>query len=475
MPRPVLTLLSRDEVEDIHSKAISLLESVGVFFDDKGIEKFLLDNGLELKNGRVLFREEVVREALSKAPRRIPLYDREGNLVSVLGEGKTIFDPGSAAIRILDFGSSEPRNPQLKDLKDLVVLVDALPGFKAQSTALVPSDVPNEVKDAERLYVVLKYSAKPIVTGAFTVENLPLMVDMLKAVREDYRARPFAIFDVCPTPPLNWSRVTSRNLVDLATLGVPAEIISMPGLGGTAPVTVYGAIVQHHAEVLSGIVLSQLVSPGAPVIYGGSPTLIHPYHGTALITAPEAVLVTLAYRDIARHFSLPVHGYLGLSDSKSVDYQAGSEATYTAVLAAIAGFDVASGPGMLEFESVQSLEKLVLDNEVCLMAERIARGFSVDAEALQVTREVVLEKKGNFLAHKHTRAKYREELHLPRIWDASSRGKERKQSLLHWAHEEVQRILREHEPPVLDGDRLAMLDGVRKRLWERVGQSPPVI
>ncbi|PLJ77490.1 trimethylamine methyltransferase family protein [Infirmifilum sp. SLHALR2] len=473
MPRPALTLLSRDEVEELHSKALSLLERVGVFFEDKEVERLLTQNGLELRNGRVLFTESCIREALSKAPKRIPLYDREGRLVSVLGEGRTVFNPGSAAIKILDFGASEPRNPSLKDLRDLVILVDALKGFKAQSTALVPSEVPNEVKDAERLYVVLKYSAKPIVTGAFTVENLPLMVEMLKAVREDYRARPFAIFDVCPTPPLNWSRVTSRNLVDLARLGVPAEIISMPGLGGTSPVTIYGALVQHHAEVLSGIALSQIVSPGAPVIYGGSPTLIHPYYGTAVITSPESVLVTLAYRDLARHFSLPVHGYLGLSDSKAVDYQAGAEAAYTAVLAAVAGFDVASGPGMLEFESVQSLEKLVLDNEVCMLADRIARGFSPDAEVVEVIREVVLEKRGNFLAHKHTRARYREELQLPRVWDVASRGKEAKQSLLHWAHEEVLRTLREHAPPTLDGDRLARLNSVRKALWERVGQRPP--
>lgn len=473
MPRLSLFVLSRDEVEEVHGDALRLLESVGVFFEDKSVEKILTDNGMELRGGRVLIHEGAVREALRKAPKEITLYDRDGRLVATLGEGRTVFNPGSAAIRILDYGSREPRNPTLTDLRNLVVLVDALPGFKAQSTALVPSDVPSEVRDAERLYVVLKYSSKPVVTGAFTIENLPLMVEMLGAVREDYSAKPFAVFDVCPTPPLSWSSVTSRNLVDLARLGVPAEIVSMPGLGGTSPVTVYGALVQHHAEVLSGLVLSQLVRSGAPVIYGGSPTVIHPYFGTALITAPEAVLVALAYRDLARHFSLPVHAYLGLSDSKSVDFQAGAEAAYTAVLAALAGFDVASGPGMLEFESVQSLEKLVLDNEVCLIAERVARGFDVDGEAVEVAREVVLEKRGNFFAHKHTRLKYRSELHLPRVWDVGSRARNGRAPLLEWAHSEVERILREHTPPVLDEDRLARLDNVRARLWARVGGKPP--
>jgi len=152
--------------------------------------------------------------------------------------------------------------------------------------------------------------------------------------------------------------------------------------------------------------------------------------------------------------------------------EAGAETAFTAALAAAAGFDVVSGPGMLEFESVQSMEKLVLDNEVCLLAKRLARGFARDSDSVNVVREVVLQKKGNFLAHKHTREAYRREIHLPRVWDVASRARGTK-NLLAWAHEEVERILKEHEPPVLSGDRLERLDKVLSKLYERVGQSPP--
>jgi len=470
VPRPAIGLLLRSEAEEVHSRALEVLSKVGVYFEDKSVEKVMIDGGCELKEGRVLVPEELVKEALSKAPRRFDLYDRDGNYAATLGNGALLFNPGSAAVKILDYGAGEPRPPTLEDLKRFVTLADALEHIGAQSTALVPKDVPVEVSDAERLYVVLKYSRKPVVTGAFTVENLPLMVEMLAAVREDYRERPFAIFDVCPSPPLSWSTITSRNLLDLARLGAPAEIISMPGLGANAPVTVYGALIQHHAEVLSGVVLAQLASPGAKVIYGGSPTLVHPRHGTAMIAAPEAALVSLAYRDMARLVELPAHTYMAISDAKAPDFQAGAEAGFTAALAALASFDVVSGPGMLEFESVQSMEKLVLDNEVCGLARRLARGFAANPGDVDVIREVVLSRRGNFMAHRHTLANLRKEIHVPRVWDVEPTTR---RDLLNWAHEEVERLLKEHKAPVLEGDRLEALDEARGRLWRRAGAGTP--
>ncbi len=475
MPKPVFKVLSSGEAEQVHAAALRLLSETGVYFEDKSVERILLEAGCEVKGGRVLVHEELVKEALSKTPGSFPLYDREGRLVATLGEGARVFNPGSAAVRILDYRSTEPRIPTLGDLRDFVKLADALEYIRGQSTALVPSDVPVEVSDAVRLYVVLKYSSKPVVTGAFTIENLPLMVEMLAAVRADYRERPFAIFDACPSPPLSWSAITSRNLVDLARLGVPAEVVAMPGLGANAPATVYGALVQHHAEVLSAVVVVQLASAGAKVIYGGSPTVIHPRSGTPMITAPEAVLVSLSYMDMAKYVHLPCHTYMGLADAKVPNYQAGAEAAYTAVLAALAGFDVVSGPGMLGYESVQSMEKLVLDNEVCGIALRLTKGFSASPGDVDLIREVVLARRGNFMAHRSTPAAIRREIHIPRVWDTEPITEKGARDLLEWAHSEVERILREHEPPVLEGDKLRDLDKVLGKLWSRVGGRPPQV
>jgi trimethylamine--corrinoid protein Co-methyltransferase len=293
-------------------------------------------------------------------------------------------------------------------------------------------------------------------------------------VREDAWKRPFAIFDVCPSPPLSWSTVTSRNLVDLARAGVPAEIVSMPGIGSTAPATIAGALVQHHAEVLSGVVLAQLASKGAPVIYGGSPLLAQPRYGTPLIVAPEALLISLGYRDMARLLDLPAHTYMGLSDAKLVDYQAGAESAYSSLVAVLGGFDVVSGPGMLEFESAFSLEKLVLDNEVCGLVKRLARGFELSSEslALDVIRETVLEKSGNYLLHPHTRRALRREVHLPRTWDSAPRSRWPGRDIYEEAHLEVERILAEGSTSQLEPELQERLDSIYTELYRRVNAKP---
>lgn len=477
MPKPSLTILSRDEALEIHSRALDLLSRVGVKFEDPEVANILLEFGATRNNGRILIPEEIVSEALKKTPKKIDLYDRDGKRVATLGDGALVFNPGSAAIRILDYGAVEPRTPTLEDLRNLVIVVESLDFIEAQSTALVPSDAPIEIRDAVRLYPILRYSRKPIVTGAFTVENMPAMLEMLKVVREDAWRRPFAIFDACPSPPLSWSKVTSRNIVDLARAGVPSEIVSMPGLGATAPVTVAGATTLHHAEVLSGIVLAQSVSKGAPVIYGGSPTLMHPRFGTTLIVAPESVLVSLAYRDLAKFFGLPTHTYMALSDSKLVDYQSGAEEAYSALLATLAGFDVVSGPGMLEFESVQSLEKLVLDNEVCGLMKRIQKGFEmgINEIATEVIEETVLRKGGNFLLHPHTRKYLRKDVHIPSVWDSTPRSRWSKRSVYDEAHIAVVKLLKDGTHHELSPDVLNELNKIYEELWMKAGSKPKYV
>ena len=124
--------------------------------------------------------------------------------------------------------------------------------------------------DLFRLFVVLEHSNKPIVTGAFSPDTAPAMIEMLAidcGGHSQLRARPRAIFDVCPSPPLHWSEFAAQNLVDLARAWVPAEIISVPLAGAASPVTLSGTIVQHAAECISGITIHQLAQPGAPVVW----------------------------------------------------------------------------------------------------------------------------------------------------------------------------------------------------------------
>ena len=196
----------------------------------------------------------------------------------------------------------------------------------------------------------------------------------MPAGRQALAEKPQAVFDVCPSPPLIWSNFGAQNLIDLARAGVPAQMVSMPLAGAAAPVTLLGSVVQHAAECLSGITIHQLAKPGAPIVWGGAPAIFDMRQGTTPMGAVETAMIDAAYAQVGKSLGLPTHTYLGASDAKIVDAQAGLESGVTALIGALAGINMISGAGMLDFLACQSAEKLVVDAEAIAMAKRLLAG-----------------------------------------------------------------------------------------------------
>ncbi len=413
--RPTLNLLSQADIERIVGEACTILSKTGVLVENEEAKRLLREGGAIEQAGRFLLDEKMARRAVSTAPSRILMYNRDREIAMDLGGDRVHFDPGSAAIHIFDAGLGKRREVKTQDAVNLARLVDGLPYYAAQSTALAPSEVPKEIADRYRLYLVLNNSRKPVVTGTFRKDGFAPMRNMLEAVRgsaEELRRLPLAIFDCCPSPPLKWSDLTCQALIDCARSGIPAELVSMPLTGATSPVTLREAIVQHCAESLSGIVIHQMAHPGSPIIYGGSPAALDMRYGTTPMGAIETMMIDVGYAQVGKHLGLPTHAYMGLSDAKCPDYQAGFESGIGAVLAALAGINVVSGPGMLDFEICQSLEKILLDHDVCGMALRLARGIEKrDGDAVALVDQVVHV--AEFLSHPHTRKFWRSELSVP--------------------------------------------------------------
>ena len=420
--RPKVELLSKRFVEKIVGEALALLEKQGVFVENAEAMELLWSAGqrIDRTGKRVFIKSDLVDESVSSAPAVIRLYDRSGRQRFVVGRDEVHFDPGSAAVSLLDHAIQAERKAVTADVVKFVRLSDALPHFHFQSTGLVSSDVPNEIADVYRLYIALHFSAKPVITGTFRVEGFEPMAEMLAAVRggaDKLAEKPLAIFDACPSPPLKWSNLTAQSLIDAARAGIPSELISMGLTGATSPVTIAGTLVQHVAENLSGVVITQLAKEGAPVIFGGSPAGFDMRHGTTPMGAVETMMIDAAYVQIGKSLGLPTHAYMGLSDSKVNDAQAGFETGMGAVLAALAGVNVVSGPGMLNFESTQSLEKLVIDNEICGMAYRLIQGIAQRDEPLALGLFEGFEIGTQFLTMPHTRKWYRVEQTFPVVTD----------------------------------------------------------
>jgi trimethylamine--corrinoid protein Co-methyltransferase len=385
--RPKLELLEVKLVDDIIIEAMEVLSRIGVFIEDGSITELLQSNGARVESGagRVMIPEDLVQRCLDTVPHAIRLFDAGGTKRLELENDRVHFDPGSAALWILDPSTGRERKPGTKDLIDLALVVNSCSHLAAQSTSLIPDDVPGDVSDRYRLFIALLFCPKPIVTGTFALDAFPSMREMLTVVaggEKRLAEKPLAIFDACPSPPLMWSTLTSKVLVDCAKSGIPAELVSMPLTGATAPVTLAGALVQHTAENLSGIVIHQLAKPGSPIIYGGSPSAFDMRKGTTPMGAIETMMLDVAYSQIGKHLGLPTHAYMGLSDTKAIDSQAGFESGAGILLGALAGVNVISGPGMLDFESCFSLEKMLLDNEICGMAFRLVGGVEPRGERM---------------------------------------------------------------------------------------------
>ena len=434
-----LRLLTRDLRERILAEAFLLLERPGVLVGDTEAIDLLERSGARVDRGRRLafIPEDSVRRALETVPREFFLCDRDGTPRVRYGGDAVHFDPGSSAVRVLDARSGESRPGTSDDLARLVKIAETLPQFDAQSTALVCSDVPKEMGDLYRLYVVLMHSRKPIVTGAFTTTTLPVMLEMVAADSaaigaatdggsidpglphgsaggngpEAPRAR--AVFDVCPSPPLNWSDFAARSLILLARSMTPAEMVSMPLAGATAPATLAGSLVQHAAESLSGIVIHQAARPGAPIVWGGAPAIFDMRFGTTPMGAMETAMIDAAYAEVGKSLGLPTHAYMGASDAKILDAQAGMESGMTALVGALAGINMISGAGMLDFLACQSPEKLVLDAEGIAMARRLLAGVEARETPLATHLFAALGHRAGFLELKHTREFFRLEQAMP--------------------------------------------------------------
>ncbi len=475
--RPTLSVISTTLIEQILAEARHILATVGMEIRGKALQELALARGAQLdpSGQRLLFPEELIDTALANAPASFQLYNRDGALHATIGGDQVHFTPGSSGLRILDHRTGEARTPVTSDFVEYIRLVDGLEHIAYPATAFSTSDIAAEVSDAWRLYLCLTNSRKPVVSGAFTEHGVPRMAEMMALFRRDLadlRARPMAIFTITATGNFRYSEDSCQNLLDCARYGIPMEIVPVTLMGLIAPVTPVGAAVFHTVDVLAGIVLAQLVRPGTPVLFGGAPAAFHMREATSPMLAIEAMQLDLIYAAIGKYLNLPVQSYLALSDSKFLDAQAGAETFGSALLAALAGINSASGPGMLDYVMTFSLPKLIFDNEVCGQALRLVRPVTVleDLPTLELVQAQLAEQ--HMLTAPHTLQHWPQAFYLPGdVYDRTNRESwERagRRTLEQRAYAEVERQLAAYQPI----ETAPEIDSELRRLIE-IGMSTP--
>jgi trimethylamine--corrinoid protein Co-methyltransferase len=242
-----------------------------------------------------------------------------------------------------------------------------------------------------------------------------------------------------------------------------------------APVTLVGTLIQHTAETLSGIVITQLTNPGAPALYGGSPAIFDIRFETTPMGAVETMMIDCAYNEIGKYLGLPTQAYIGLSDSKQFDNQSGLESSMGVTLAILAGINNVSGPGMLDFESCLSLEKLVADNELCGMGLRLAKGIEPreDFPSTPIFGELLRER--HLLIADHTRRYLREEQYFPGATidraNSSRWVREGSRTVHQRAADQIKALLENYEPSRLPETAKSDLRDLMSEEAKRVGMD----
>ena len=416
--RPRLTVMDDELIARIVDEAKRVLAEVGMEVRGHGMRERLLAAGLPTTaDGRVLFPREVVERAIADAPRSFTLFDRDGNPHADLGGDRVHFVPGSSGLKWLDHRNGEVRLANSTDFVEYVRLADGLEHIAYLATAFSTNDdIEANVSDAWRLYMTLTNSKRPVVSGAFTEHGVPRMVEMMQLFRDDRAdliARPMSIFTITATGNFRYSEDSCQNLIDCVEAGIPVEIVPVTLMGLIAPVTIVGATVFHTADVLAGITMAQIIRPGAPVLFGGAPATFHMKIASSPMSAIEALQLDAAYVAVAKSLVLPCQSYMALSDGPILDAQAGAETFGSALIAALAGVNSVSGPGMLDFLLVFSLPKLVFDNEMCGQALRFVREIKpLDDLPVDALIDQLMADQHLIMAD-HTSAHWPEELYLP--------------------------------------------------------------
>ncbi|HEX9370964.1 MAG TPA: trimethylamine methyltransferase family protein [Roseiflexaceae bacterium] len=486
--RPSIQVISDELIVRVLDEARRILSEIGIQVRGPTMHQRLLDLGLTERDTvgdgrRMLFPPDVVDRAIAAAPRQFRLFTRDGAPHATLGGDRVHFVPGSSGLKILDHRTGETRLASTHDFVEYVRLCDGLEHIAYLATAFSTNDIEPQVSDAWRLYLALLNSQKPIVSGAFSEHGVPRMAEMMQLFRRDRAdliARPLSIFTITATGFFRYGEDSCQNLLDCVEYGIPVEIVPVTLMGLIAPVTLVGATVFHTADVLAGIVMAQLIKPGTPVLFGGAPATFHMKTAQSPMAAIEALYLDVAYVAVAKYLGLPTQSYMALGEGKFIDAQAGAETFGGALLAALAGVNSVSGPGMLDYVLTFSLPKLVLDDELCAQALHFVRDLEIkdDLPTLDLVRGLLAEQ--HLLTHEHTLKHWPHELYLPGpVYDRANReqfARAGAKELIQRAGAEVDRRLAAFVSPSTDpAVDVEMLRMIRSGLSEPDAALPAVL
>ncbi|MEW5723621.1 MAG: trimethylamine methyltransferase family protein [Thermodesulfobacteriota bacterium] len=464
------SFFSADQVGQLRDQVLDLLERHGVKLDEHPeMFKHLEEAGAEVDRGThlVRFPRGLMEECLKQAPREFVLGARGERKILPLPrpDGTFYARPGTGAHGWLDPETGEYRKVGLNELTEWARLVNHLDEISF-ITFLFANDVPTATADLHGLRTLLVNTDKHAWVqpySAASVEYLLKMAETVAGGAGELRSNPVVSLIACSLTPRSFKYMDLEIIFRSARAGVPLQVCSLPGAGGTAPATLPGVILLAAAEILAMLAMAQAVSPGTPVVACPIIFSTDMKTGRSLQSSVEAVSAASgAVQFIKAAFGLPTHNYGSGSDAPNVGAESLAERTMLGALMALSGSDILGGAGQLEVATAVSPLLLIADNEILAMLRRLRLGFTLDEDQLALQTLAETAPGRHFLTTRHTLKHCRDQF-APTLFrglarEAWERTKEK--DLLDRARAEYRRLAAQDNPYLLSEDLTTELKAI---------------
>jgi trimethylamine--corrinoid protein Co-methyltransferase len=420
-----LNLLTVNNYRDIHLATLRVLEKTGIFVEDQQARDVFGSGGARVdeKNNMVKLPSSLVEDAIESAPLKVTLAGRNPDRDVLLDGNTNAYLNFGGNINMIDPHSGLCRKSTKADLVAGTRLCDALEEVSVYSRTVYPLDQPQKVLHLHAAEASLCNTTKHCFNGPESKWETEKIIDLAEAVvggAENLKTRKPISIGAAVSSPLKMTRKFCEAIMTASRAGFTTYIASMAMAGGTGPVNLAGVLVQTNAEILAGIVLTQLVRKGSPVIYASYSTAMDLRLGASPLGSPETALIGACVARLCRYYQLPCLVPGISSDSKQHGTQAAYEKALTGVSAAMAGANMIVGIGGLETGLTFDFGQAVLDDEIVRMIKHLRQGFDVSAETLSVDLIQEIGPFGEFLSHDTTLSKMKS-LSQSHLFDRNSR------------------------------------------------------
>ena len=412
--------LNPEQVQKIHEASLRILHQTGVQVDNPQALDLFQSAGAQVDERRVRLSPSLIEDAIDRAPSEFLLAGRDPRHDLELGGKRVYMGTGGSALQVVDLITGEIRSATLEDVGRMARLVDALNFIHFYLIPIYPTDLPMESVEINKYYRALSNTTKHVQAGAYTLDGVRAVIEMGEHVAGGaaaLRERPLISFITSwVVSPLQFESSVTSLLLEVCRQKLPVVLSAAPIAGLTAPVTLAGMLAQSNAEQLAGLTLTQLASPGTPVLMGPIPATADMHSGKFLAGSVEFGLANAAISQLTQFYKIPNYNSAGLTESKTPDIQAGIEKAHSTIMAALAGSNfIHHAAGMLEDMSTVAYEQFVIDNETLGMTMRALEGIQVTDETLAVDVIDSVGPGGHFLLEDHTVEHLRDEHYFPSL------------------------------------------------------------